>query len=262
MCSNVGQVAPGSKSRGCYEAVTCPEGACRILSMMLSRWLSSSAAARISHAPRYPTSTTATIASRCSWSVRGRRGAETPGGDPFRALAGPTLGRGEKRGGAGWTVATGPSYNRRALATSIGREPVADQASAWRPGNEAAHSHEGAGTAVIVAGCPGTTHRLKGSYLYEPENRYQSGDRLLWRHGRRFARAPGRFHVEGCGLFIYVHDREGEQHDSHAQLAGVVLPDVGAVMVGGAQWRGRRTGGASGRRLTTTGTDNLCYPYP
>ena len=124
-------------------------------------------------------------------SVRGRRGAETPGGDPFRALAGPTLGRGEKRGGAGWTVATGPSYNRRALATSIGREPVADQASAWRPGNEAAHSHEGAGTAVIVAGCPGTTHRLKGSYLYEPENRYQSCDRL-WRHGRRFRSGTGK----------------------------------------------------------------------
>ena len=124
--------------------------------MMLSRWLSSSAAARISHAPRYPTSTTATIASRCSW-----------------------------------TVATGPSYNRRALATSIGREPVADQASAWRPGNEAAHSHEGAGTAVIVAGCPGTTHRLKGSYLYEPENRYQSCDRL-WRHGRRFRSGTGK----------------------------------------------------------------------
>ena len=39
--------------------MTYPEGACRILSMMLSRWWSLSAAARISHAPRCPTSTTA-----------------------------------------------------------------------------------------------------------------------------------------------------------------------------------------------------------
>ena len=56
--------------------------------------------------------------------------------------------------------------------------------------------------AVVIAGCPGTTHTIKGGYLYEPErDRGQSLDGLRRATAAVSLGAPGLVSVEGCGLF-------------------------------------------------------------
>ena len=71
--------------------------------------------------------------------------------------------------------------------------------------------------AVVIAGCPGTTHTVKVGYLYEPE---ETGISHLTGYGATAAvslGAPGLVSVEGCGRFTYVHtvkeNRMTHQHN-------------------------------------------------
>ena len=89
--------------------------------------------------------------------------------------------------------------------------------------------------AVVIAGCPGTTHTVKVGYLYEPEeNRDQPPDGLRRHRGRLARRAGAGQRGRLRAVHLRAH-REGERDDAPAQPAGVVLPDAGAVMVGGGQ---------------------------
>ena len=68
--------------------------------------------------------------------------------------------------------------------------------------------------AVMVAGCPGMTHTVKVGYLYEPE---ETGISQVTGYGATVAVSLGvpALHVEGCGLFTYVHtvQEDGVVHE-------------------------------------------------
>ena len=78
--------------------------------------------------------------------------------------------------------------------------------------------------AVVVAGCPGTTHTVKVGYLYEPE---ETGISHLTAYGATAAvslGAPDLVSVEGCGLFTYVHTvKENQKTHRHNLPASYCL---------------------------------------
>ena len=78
--------------------------------------------------------------------------------------------------------------------------------------------------AVVIAGCPGTTHTVKIGYLYEPQ---ETGISHLTGYGATAAvslGAPGLVSVEACGLFTYVHTvRENQMTHRHNLPASYCL---------------------------------------
>ena len=77
--------------------------------------------------------------------------------------------------------------------------------------------------AVVMAGCPGTTHTVKVGYLYEPE---ETGISHLTAYGATAAVSLGEglISVEGCGLFTYRHTvRENQTTHRHNLPASYCL---------------------------------------
>ena len=82
-------------------------------------------------------------------------------------------------------------------------------------------------SAVVIAGCPGTTHTVRVGYLYEPE---ETGISHVTAYGATVAvslGAPGLISVEGCGLFSYVRTVKENQTTHHHNLPASYCLTVG-----------------------------------